>query len=149
MEANEMNVNQSAVPKRNAFDMTIDEWRAFVQDELGLPRYTADQICQWIYQKKVFDFAAMTNLSKTLRAQLPELIDIRLPRLAKVQVSQDRTRKYLWRLDDGQFIESVLMDHGNHFTACISSQVGCPLRCGFCATGQQGFTRNLTAGEIV
>ena len=64
-------------------------------------------------------------------------------------MSQDRTRKYLWRLDDGQFIESVLMDHGNHFTACISSQVGCPLRCGFCATGQQGFTRNLTAGEIV
>jgi hypothetical protein len=49
MEANEMNVNQSAAPKRNAFDMTIDEWRAFVQDELDLPRYTADQICQWIY----------------------------------------------------------------------------------------------------
>ena len=135
--------------KINAFDLSLDEWRAFVQEKLDLPRYTADQICQWIYQKKVFDFAAMTNLSKAARASLPELVEFHLPRLAKRQVSQDRTRKYLWRLDDGQFIESVLMDHGNHFTACISSQVGCPLRCGFCATGQQGFTRNLTAGEIV
>lgn len=135
--------------KRNAFGMNLDEWRQFVQEDLKLPRYVADQICQWIYQKKVFDFGAMTNLSKALRAQLPDLIEIPLPRMAKRQVAQDGTRKYLWRLADGEYIESVLMDHGNHYTACISSQAGCPLRCAFCATGQGGFRRNLTAAEIV
>ncbi len=129
--------------------MTLDEWRTFARDELALPRYAADQICQWIYRKRVFDFTAMTNLSKAARARLSDLLDIRPPALEKRQVSRDRTRKYLWRLDDGQYIESVLMDHGNHFTACVSSQVGCPLRCRFCATGRQGFIRNLTAGEIV
>ena len=151
MENTEMNVLEERAPtkRRNAFDMDMGEWRSFVQDELKLPRYVADQLCQWIYRKKVFDFGAMTNLSKTLRAQLPALIDIRLPRMVTRQVSVDGTRKYLWRLEDGECIESVLMDHGNHFTACISSQVGCPLHCGFCATGQQGFTRNLTAAEIV
>ena len=61
--------------KINAFDLSLDEWRAFVQEKLDLPRYTADQICQWIYQKKVFDFAAMTNLSKAARAALPELVE--------------------------------------------------------------------------
>ena len=148
MENAEMNVAAPA-QKRGAFDMNLAEWRDFVQEDLKLPRYTADQICQWVYQKKVFDFRAMTNLSKALRERLPQLVDVALPRLAQRQVSQDGTRKYLWRLADGQYIESVLMDHGNRYTACISSQVGCPLRCTFCATGQQGFTRNLTAGEIV
>lgn len=133
----------------NAFGMTLEEWRAFALDKAGLPRYAADQICRWIYRKKVFDFAAMTDLPKTARAALPGLIDTRLPALAGLQVSRDRTRKYLWRLADGEYVESVLMDHENRFTACVSSQVGCPLRCAFCATGRLGFTRNLAAGEIV
>ncbi|MDY3868519.1 MAG: 23S rRNA (adenine(2503)-C(2))-methyltransferase RlmN [Pyramidobacter sp.] len=131
------------------FEMNLAEWRAFVQEKLGLQRYVADQICQWVYQKKTFDFEQMTNLSKSLRASLPDQIDLTLPRMERRQVSADGTRKYLWRLSDGEFIESVILDHGNHYTACISSQVGCPLRCEFCATGRQGFTRNLTAGEIV
>ncbi len=147
MENIEMNVQPAK--KRDAFAMTHDEWNGFVQDELKLPRYVADQICDWIYRKKVFDFRAMTNLSKNLREQLPELVEICPPRVAKRQVSQDRTQKYLWRLADGEFIESVLMDHGNRFTACLSSQVGCPLRCAFCATGRGGYVRNLTASEIV
>ena len=151
MENNELNVTNApeAAAKRNAFEMTLADWERFVQEELDMPRYTADQLCQWIYKKKVFDFRAMTNLSKALRERLPELLEIRLPKLAKRQVAADGTRKYLWRLDDGEYVESVLMDHGNHYTACISSQVGCPLRCEFCATGQQGFKRNLSAGEIV
>ncbi|MGN0837896.1 MAG: 23S rRNA (adenine(2503)-C(2))-methyltransferase RlmN [Pyramidobacter sp.] len=148
MENSENSIAASA-QKRSAFEMNLADWQAFVQEDLKLPRYTADQICQWIYQKKVFDFNAMTNLSKSLRAQLPSLVDISLPVMAQRQVSEDGTRKYLWKLADGEYIESVLMDHGNHYTACISSQVGCPLHCAFCATGQQGFTRNLTAGEIV
>ena len=105
MENAEMNVAAPA-QKRGAFDMNLAEWRDFVQEDLKLPRYTADQICQWVYQKKVFDFRAMTNLSKVLRERLPQLVDIALPRLAQRQVSQDGTRKYLWRLADGQYIES-------------------------------------------
>lgn len=131
------------------FELSLAEWQSLVQEKLGLPRYVADQICQWIYQKKVFSFQAMTNLLKDLRARLPEQIDLQLPKMAQRQVSADGTRKYLWKLADGEYIESVILDHGNHYTACISSQVGCPLHCEFCATGQQGFTRNLTAGEIV
>ena len=151
MENDELNVTNAPekATKRNAFEMTLADWERFVQEELDMPRYTADQLCQWIYKKKVFDFRAMTNLSKALRERLPELLEIRLPKLAKRQTAADGTRKYLWRLDDGEYVESVLMDHGNHYTACISSQVGCPLRCEFCATGQQGFKRNLSAGEIV
>lgn len=129
-------------------NLSLAEWEQLVQQK-GLPRYAADQICQWIYQKKTFSFNAMTNLSKEVRTRFKDEVDIQPPFLAKRQVSLDGTRKYLWRLMDGQEIESVLMDHGNHFTACISSQVGCPLHCDFCATGRQGFTRNLTAGEIV
>lgn len=134
---------------RNAFEMTLDEWHTFATDVLGMQRYVGDQICQWIYKKKVFNFNAMTNLSKAMRARLPEMLNIDLPRLSKMQESEDGTKKYLWRLSDDECVESVLMDHGNRFTACISSQVGCPLGCRFCATGQQGFKRNLTAAEIV
>lgn len=151
MENDVLNMMSSTekAPKRNAFEMTLADWERFVKEELNMPRYTAGQLCQWIYRKRVFNFSAMTNLSKTLREQLPELLEIKLPKLAKRQVAADGTRKYLWRLDGGEYIESVLMDHGNHYTACVSSQVGCPLRCAFCATGQQGFKRNLTASEIV
>lgn len=144
-----MENNNITAAKLNAFDLTLEDWQKLLKEELGLPRFTADQICQWIYKKRVFNFAEMTNLSKAARAKLPELVDIRVPQLVKKQVSADGTRKYLWRFEDGQMVESVLMDHGNHYTACISSQVGCPLHCEFCATGRGGFTRNLTAGEIV
>ena len=139
----------AATARRSAFSMSSDEWRAFAVECLGAQRYVGDQICQWLYKKRVFDFAAMTNLSKAMRARLPELVEIDVPKMAKRQVSVDGTRKYLWRLSDGECVESVLMDHGNRFTACISSQVGCPLRCGFCATGQAGFKRNLSVAEII
>lgn len=142
-------VTPAVPPKRGAFDMDLAEWQAFVTNEMTLPRYTADQICKWMYRKKVFDFAAMTDLSKAARAALTERVELTLPHLVTRQVSRDGTRKYLWRLSDGQHIESALMDHGSHFTACVSSQVGCPLRCAFCATGRAGFSRNLSAGEIV
>lgn len=120
----------------------VTEWEA--------PRYTAGQICDWIYKKKTFDPADMTNLSKALRARLSGT-EAFIPPLQqeKEQVSSDGTRKFLWRLTDGDAVESVVMDHGSHRTACISSQAGCPLACAFCATGQTGFRRNLTTAEIV
>lgn len=129
-------------------DFNYDQWRSFTED-LGEPAYRADQLCQWIYQKKIFDVNRMTNLSKPLREGLVDKLYVQPPFSAKVQTSQDKTVKFLWRFLDGNEVESVLMDHGNHHTACLSTQVGCPLRCDFCATGRQGFVRNLTAGEIV
>ncbi len=129
-------------------DFSYDQWRSFTE-ELGEPPYRADQLCQWIYQKKIFDVNRMTNLSKPLREGLVDKLYVQPPFSAKVQTSQDKTVKFLWRFLDGNEVESVLMDHGNHHTACLSTQVGCPLRCDFCATGRQGFVRNLTAGEIV
>ncbi len=130
-------------------ELSYDEWLTLIQEQFGAKKFVTDQICQWIYQKKVFDWNGMTNLSKDLRAALAERVSIVPPVLVERQISADGTKKYLWELSDGARVESVLMDHGNHLTACLSSQVGCPLKCAFCATGRGGFERNMTAGEIV
>lgn len=129
-------------------ELTYDEWRNFMEGQ-NEPPYRADQICQWIYQKKIFNPARMTNLSKPFRESLAESLLILPPHLIREQTSADGTVKFLWGFPDGSTAESVLMDHGSHHTACLSSQVGCPLGCDFCATGRQGFVRNLTSGEIV
>lgn len=132
-----------------ALDLDNSEWIRILDKEFGEPRFRADQICQWIWQKRAFDVAEMTNLSKTLRDMLESKIDFGVPLLIKEQRSSiDGTRKYLWQLRDGQSVESVLMRQGERFTACISTQVGCPLGCTFCATGLSGYVRNLSAGEI-
>ena len=133
----------------DAFSLSYEEWSKLLIKELQLPRYRVDQITQWIYQKKVFNFAEMTNLSKDLREKLGEIIVLIPPMIIKEQVSKDGTQKFLMQLTDGERIESVLIHHGNHSTACISSQVGCQLGCSFCATGIAGFVRNLKLGEIV
>lgn len=116
---------------------------------LGEGAFRANQIFDWVYRKKITDFDSMTNLSKALRAKLREELYFPLMEVVNKQVSSDGTEKFLWRLHDGEYIESVLLRHPEHFTFCISSQVGCALGCSFCATGAGGFTRNLSAGEIV
>jgi 23S rRNA (adenine2503-C2)-methyltransferase len=133
----------------DALSLTYEEWRKLVVEEWKEPRFRADQICGWIYAKKIFDCHGMTNLSKTLRDKLIYESLVKLPVQIKELKSKDGTRKYLWQLEDGNRIESVLLDHSNHTTACVSSQAGCPLACAFCATGQGGYTRNLTTGEIL
>lgn len=129
-------------------DMDFGEWKEYTEKELGEPAYRAGQICQWIWQKRADSPDEMTNLSKPLREKLAEKLDFAFPQLAREQKSADGTRKFLWRLRDGESVESVLMKHGDRLTACISTQVGCPLQCTFCATGLSGFVRNLSAGEI-
>ena len=116
--------------------------------ERGLPSYRADQIERRLWQSPVGRWADATELPTALRAELDA--DLPLPRLAAevVQQSVDGTRKYLWRLADGEGIESVLIPSGTRRTLCISSQAGCALRCSFCATGRMGFRRNLTPFEI-
>jgi 23S rRNA (adenine2503-C2)-methyltransferase len=132
----------------HALDLSHEEWIDVSTKRWGLPKYRADQLCQWIYDKKVFNVHEMTNLSKDLREKLVYDLMILPPIPVTEETSKDGTRKFLWQLYDGERIESVLLTHGNHTTACLSSQVGCPLNCSFCATGQSGFRRDLTAGEI-
>ncbi len=132
----------------DALSMSCEEWTEKVL-EWGEPRFRADQICRWIYAQKVFDYHSMSNLSKNLRDKMSGSVLMTLPILIKELKSKDGTFKYLWQLADGQRVESVLLNHGTHTTACVSSQVGCPLSCTFCATGGMGFTRNLTVGEIL
>lgn len=107
------------------------------------------QIWQWIYQKGVRDFDAMTNLSKAYRAELSERFTIEVPEVVSRQVSADGTRKYLVRIAGGHEVETVYIPEEGRGTLCISSQVGCTLTCSFCHTGTQKLVRNLTAGEII
>ena len=107
------------------------------------------QIWQWIYQKGVRDFDAMTNLSKAYRADLAQSFVIEIPEVVTRQVSDDGTRKYLVRIAGGHEVETVYIPEEGRGTLCISSQVGCTLTCSFCHTGTQKLVRNLTAAEIV
>ena len=117
---------------------------------LALKRYQGRQIFRWIHQKQVFDFDDMTDLSKSLRQRLKEACVASRLRLAGMRQSPSTgTKKALFRLTDGETIESVLIHDRSRLTLCLSSQVGCPLGCTFCATGLVGFKRNLDAGEIV
>jgi len=112
-------------------------------------RMRVGQIWQWLYHWGVRDFAAMTNLAKTYRADLAEAFDIRLPTVVRREVSADGTRKYLLRIDGGHEVETVYIPEEGRGTLCVSSQVGCTLTCSFCHTGTQKLVRNLTAAEIV
>lgn len=128
---------------RSALTALITGW--------GYERYRADQVWQWLYHRKVARFEAMTNLPSALRERLAA--ETRLGGLVLVQEvrsSDGETRKYAFSLPDGQVIETVLMRYeGVRRTACLSTQAGCAMGCVFCATGQMGFARHLTAGEIV
>ncbi|WJY22533.1 23S rRNA (adenine(2503)-C(2))-methyltransferase RlmN [Fontisubflavum oceani] len=112
-------------------------------------RMRVGQIWQWIYQKGIRDFDAMTNLSKAYRAELAERFVIALPEVVSRQVSADGTRKYLVRIAGGHEVEVVYIPEEDRGTLCISSQVGCTLTCSFCHTGTQKLVRNLTSGEII
>ncbi len=136
----------------NLIGLTRDGLRAALI-EAGTPEKQAKmrtgQIWQWLYQKGVRDFAAMTNLSKDYRAVLAETFVADVPKVVTKQVSADGTRKYLVRIAGGHEVEVVYIPEVDRGTLCISSQVGCTLTCSFCHTGTQKLVRNLTAGEII
>lgn len=134
----------------NIYDLSYDELEALLK-EWNQPAYRAKQVWEWLYDddKRVQAFEDMTNLPKALREKLQAHASFGTLSLATEQTSKDGTIKRLYRLTDGQLIESVLMPYSDHRrTACISSQAGCAMGCVFCATGQMGFARNLTATEI-
>lgn len=115
-----------------------------------LPSFHAKQIFEWVYQKSVISWEMMTNLSKALRVKLAEAFRLPVLELIKVTPSTDlETYKFLWKLSDGKLVESVLICSGQRRTVCVSSQVGCPAKCAFCASGKLGFFRNLRPSEIL
>jgi 23S rRNA (adenine2503-C2)-methyltransferase len=133
--------------KPNLKDMTLAEIEEFVAG-LGKENYRARQIMKWLYHGNVESFDWMTTLSKDFRAYLMTRARITQPEIAREQVSTDGTKKFLFRLEDGLFIESVLIPGKNHWTICVSTQAGCRMGCRFCLTGSMGFKRNLLPSEI-
>ena len=117
--------------------------------ELGLQKFRTEQIWQWVYNRGVTDFAAMSNIAKATQAELAERFAIARPGIATAQVSNDGTRKWLLRQADNREIETVYIPEEDRGTVCVSSQVGCTLTCTFCHTGTQRLVRNLGPGEIV
>ena len=115
---------------------------------LGHPKFHARQIFQWIHKRGVTDFAVMSDVGRELRQQLTDRFDILTPQVVRKERSTDGTTKFLLRLADGKQIESVFIPDTPSQTFCISTQVGCAMRCAFCLTGKMGIDRNLTAGEI-
>lgn len=127
---------------------TLEEITAALQ-ELGEPAFRGKQVFTWLH-RGVVSFDEMTNLSKALREKLAERFRLDTPEAVRKQVSrQDGTIKYLWELEDGNCIESVLMQYRHGNTVCISSQVGCRMGCAFCASTIAGKVRDLTPGELV
>ncbi|UCG81021.1 MAG: 23S rRNA (adenine(2503)-C(2))-methyltransferase RlmN, partial [Desulfobacterales bacterium] len=111
--------------------------------------YRAGQILRWVYHRGAYSFSEMTDLSKDLRRFLSETMAITQLETKQVQTSTDGSRKYLFRLQDGQHVESVLIPEPGHWTLCVSTQVGCGMGCKFCLTGRGGLVRNLEPSEIV
>ena len=132
----------------NLLGLPRDGMREFFAS-LGEKPFRAAQVLKWIHHRQASSFDAMTDLGKALRARLDTVAEVRAPEVVADRVSADGTRKWLFRVDSGNCVEAVYIPDGHRGTLCVSSQVGCALNCTFCATGQQGFNRNLDAAEIV
>ncbi|GHS84689.1 putative dual-specificity RNA methyltransferase RlmN [Bacteroidia bacterium] len=134
--------------KIQLFGLTLSELHCICKD-MRLPSFTARQLCDWLYKKRITSIDEMTNLSLKSRVLLQEHCELGLSNPIKVQQSQDGTKKYLFSVGEDHTIETVYMPGKDRHTLCVSSQVGCRMGCQFCATGQQGFADNLTAGDIL
>jgi len=153
-----VDIKAMAHPKatETPYGLTREEWIAIFA-ERGLPRFRADQVLDWLYNKKASSYAEMSNLPKAFRMELEELLPLRPMEIVRESGSRDTTRKFLFRLHDAQLIETVLIpaspalygERSDRRTLCVSSQVGCAYGCKFCASGLVGWIRHLSAGEIV
>ena len=144
--------------KTRLLGKTLDELKAVAAEE-GLPSFTARQMAQWLYVKKVRSIDEMTNLSKSARASLNERYEVGLTSCSDVQISSDGTRKYLFPVScprgnasgiyEDSAVEAVMIPDADRATLCVSSQAGCRMGCRFCMTGRQGFHGNLSAADII
>jgi 23S rRNA (adenine2503-C2)-methyltransferase len=129
--------------------MNLPELRKYFRD-IGEPAFRGDQLFNWMYNHQVDEFMKMENLPKSLRQILSESAELITLKLVDSELSPGTgTKKYIFSTTEGNFIESVVIPEENRNTLCISTQVGCPLDCKFCATGIMGFKKNLTSGEII
>ncbi|MFA4967369.1 MAG: 23S rRNA (adenine(2503)-C(2))-methyltransferase RlmN [Candidatus Margulisiibacteriota bacterium] len=129
----------------NILDLNLEELKSVLT-----PSFRAKQVFTWLHQKLVSDFAAMTDLPEELRLSLGKQYSIILPKIKSTSTSKDGTVKFLFGLEDGNLIESVLLkDRTDRKTICLSTQAGCPMECSFCATGKMGLKRNLSVSEII
>lgn len=133
---------------RDLKSLTLKELTVYLRD-LGFPEFHAKQIFSWLYQKEVGDFSLMSNLSAKLRKQIASDFYLSQFKVDRKLVSRDGTRKYLFRLEDDNVIESVLIPHKDRTTLCLSTQIGCKFACEFCASGALGLVRNLSQAEIL
>ncbi len=127
--------------------LSLSQLQDLVKEE-GMPKFTAKQICDWLYKKQVCSIEEMTNLSKSNRQRLSEHYEVGRRKPKVFETSKDGTRKYLFDVEEGM-IEAVFIPDKDRATLCISSQVGCKMDCLFCMTGKQGFTKNLAPNEII
>lgn len=134
--------------KERLYGKTLNELIAIAK-RIGLPGYAARQIADWLYRKEIRSIEEMTNLSKNMREVLSEYYEIGLTEPIQTSVSSDGTKKYLYRVLDGKFIETAFIPDNERATICVSSQSGCKMGCIFCMTGRQGFQGNLTSNEIL
>ena len=133
--------------KQKLLGKTISELKT-ITAENGMPAFTAKQIADWLYKKKITSIDEMSNISAVNRAKLAEKYEIGAHAPTEEMISEDGTKKYLFRTEKG-FIESVFIPDAERATLCVSSQIGCKMNCIFCMTGKQGFSGNLTASEII
>jgi 23S rRNA (adenine2503-C2)-methyltransferase len=134
--------------KTNLLGLSVSKLGDFFE-QLGEKRFRATQMVKWIHQMGERDFDQMTNLSKSLREKLQKTAEIRLPEVVSCQDSSDGTRKWLIKVEGDSCIEMVYIPEKDRGTLCVSSQIGCALDCSFCATGKQGFNRDLNTAEII
>jgi len=132
----------------NLLGMPRDALEAYLSS-LGEKSFRARQLMRWMYRRSVLDVGAMTDLSAGLRERLADITILALPEISEQQQSSDGTVKWLLDVGAGQQVETVFIPEGKRGTLCVSSQVGCAMDCPFCATGRQGFNRNLSAAEII
>ncbi len=133
---------------QNFYDLTFDQLKQFLVEK-GEPAFRAQQLFRWVYGLRVTDPEKMTNISKTFRAQIPQLFDFSLLKIVSDLISVDGTRKFLFDIGDNKTVESVLIPSKGRLTLCISSEVGCNMACKFCFTGKQKLQRRLTLREIM
>ena len=134
--------------KNKLAGMTLEKLKAAVK-EAGMPAFTAKQIADWIYNKRVRSIDEMTNISLKNREALKQLFEVGYSAPAEAMRSIDGTIKYLYKVENEHYVEAVYIPDGERATLCVSSQVGCKMNCLFCMTGKQKYTANLTANEII
>ncbi len=139
---------QAGEARTNLLGLSLAQMEAFFVG-IGEKKFRAQQVLKWIHHSGVTDIGAMTNLGVALREKLQAIAEVRPPEIVSQHDSADGTRKWVIRVEGGGMVETVLIPEAKRATLCVSSQVGCSLDCSFCATGKQGFQRDLTAAEII